>query len=186
MTLLGIPSNGQTNGITIPNVGSLLLAFDPNRPVKGLNDFPAENIPPVAATFHFFHLMVGIGVLLLILVSYSLIQMWRGKIENQAWLLKLLVPSVILPELGNQFGWFTAEIGRQPWIVYGLLRTSDGLSKVVKSEMVVTSLVLFMLIYVLLFLLFMYSLDRKIRRGPDADYAPVDPGVPATLGEVNV
>jgi len=186
VTLLGIPSNGQTNGITIPNVGSLLLAFDLNRPVKGLNDFPAENIPPVAATFHFFHLMVGIGVLLLILVSYSLIQMWRGKIENQAWLLKLLVPSVILPELGNQFGWFTAEIGRQPWIVYGLLRTSDGLSKVVKSEMVVTSLVLFMLIYVLLFLLFMYSLDRKIRRGPDADYAPVDPGVPATLGEVNV
>ena len=128
--------------------------------------------------------MVAIGVLLLVMIGYALIQMWRGKIEKQTWLLKLLVPAVILPELGNQFGWFTAEIGRQPWIVYGLLRTSDALSKVVRAEMIVTSLILFTLIYVLLFLLFMYSLDRKIRRGPDAEYDPIDPGVPASFAEV--
>jgi len=184
MTLLGIPSAGHTSGITIPNVGSLLLALDPTHPVKGLNDIPAANIPPVGATFQFFHLMVAIGVLLLVMIGYALIQLWRGKIENQTWLLKLLVPAVILPELGNQFGWFTAEIGRQPWIVYGLLRTSDALSKVVRSELIVTSLILFTLIYVLLFLLFMYSLDRKIRRGPDAEYDPIDPGVPTTFAEV--
>ena len=71
------------------------------------------------------------------------------------------------PQLANQFGWFAAEIGRQPWIVYGLLRTSEGLSKVVKAEAVLGSLILFSLIYALLFAVFVYLLDDKIRHGPD-------------------
>jgi cytochrome d ubiquinol oxidase subunit I len=79
----------------------------------------------------------------------------------------LLVFAVLGPQFANQLGWWSAEVGRQPWIVYGLLRTSDALSKVVRAEMVVTSLVLFTLVYALLFALFVYLLNDKISHGPD-------------------
>ena len=77
------------------------------------------------------------------------------------------VPSVLLPQIANQAGWFTAEIGRQPWIVWGYLRTSDGLSAVVKAHQVLASLVGFGLIYLLLFVLFLFLLNRKIQHGPE-------------------
>lgn len=77
-----------------------------------------------------------------------------------------LVFSVILPHVGNQAGWFAAEVGRQPWIVYNLLRTSDALSKIVSSNQIIFSLVLFALIYLLLFVLFIFLLDHKIKAGP--------------------
>ena len=77
--------------------------------------------------------------------------------------------SVLGPQIANQVGWATAEIGRQPWIVYGLMRTSDGVSKTVESGQILGSLILFTLIYVLLFALFIYLLDQKIRHGPLAD-----------------
>jgi cytochrome d ubiquinol oxidase subunit I len=85
----------------------------------------------------------------------------------------MLVFSVLGPQLANQLGWFSAEVGRQPWIVYGLLRTSEGLSKVVTANMVVTSLILFTLVYALLFAVFVYLLNDKIQHGPDtADLTP--------------
>jgi cytochrome d ubiquinol oxidase subunit I len=80
-----------------------------------------------------------------------------------------LVLSVLGPQIANQAGWFTAEIGRQPWIVYGLLKTSDAVSKTVKSEEILISLVLFALVYLLLFILFIYMLTRKIQHGPDSE-----------------
>jgi cytochrome d ubiquinol oxidase subunit I len=79
-----------------------------------------------------------------------------------------------LPQLANQAGWFAAEMGRQPWVVYGLLRTSDALSKTVTAEQVWFSLILFALIYLLLFLLFLYLLNKKIQHGPDA-YGSTEP-----------
>jgi cytochrome d ubiquinol oxidase subunit I len=84
-----------------------------------------------------------------------------------AWLLKILVVSVILPQIANQLGWMTAEVGRQPWIVYGLLRTSEGLSKVVRANAVLISLIMFTFIYLLLFVLYIYLTDSKIKNGPD-------------------
>jgi cytochrome d ubiquinol oxidase subunit I len=84
-----------------------------------------------------------------------------------------LVASVLLPQIANQFGWFSAEIGRQPWIVYGLLRTSNALSKAVTANEILFSLILFTLIYILLFVLFIFLLDRKIKHGPeDPDSIP--------------
>ena len=74
--------------------------------------------------------------------------------------------AVLLPQIANQAGWFTAEMGRQPWVVYGLLRTSDALSKAVKAEQVLTSLILFTVVYATLFVLFLYLLNKKIRQGP--------------------
>ncbi len=77
------------------------------------------------------------------------------------------MPAVLLPQIANQIGWMTAEIGRQPWIVYGLLRTSQGLSKAITANVVLTSLVMFTLIYLLLFVLYIYLFDTKIKLGPD-------------------
>jgi len=80
-----------------------------------------------------------------------------------------------LPQIANQVGWYTAEVGRQPWVVYGLLRTSDALSQAVKAEHVLVSLVMFTLIYVMLFGLFLYLLNKKIQHGPDVDMDRSEP-----------
>ena len=76
--------------------------------------------------------------------------------------------SVLLPQIANQAGWFTAEMGRQPWVVYGLLRTSDALSATVKANEILTSLIMFTLVYATLFVLFLYMLNRKIKHGPES------------------
>ena len=80
----------------------------------------------------------------------------------------LFVPSVFLPQLANQLGWYTAEVGRQPWVVYNLLRTSDALSEAVQANQVLFSLILFTLVYLLLFALFIYLFNRKVQHGPNA------------------
>lgn len=85
---------------------------------------------------------------------------------QQKWLLYIFVWAVLLPQIANQVGWFAAEIGRQPWVVYGLLRTSDAVSTTVKAEQVLTSLILFTLVYATLFVLFLYLLNKKIKHGP--------------------
>ena len=111
--------------------------------------------------------MIAIGMTLIGVGLLGAFFWWRGVLLKQRWYLWVLVFAVLGPQFANQLGWWSAEVGRQPWIVYGLLRTSDGLSKVVRSEMVVTSLVLFTLVYMLLFALFVYLLNDKISHGPD-------------------
>jgi len=140
--------------------------------VTGLNDIPPDLRPPVQATFQCFHIMVGIGFALIGLSLWGAFLWGRGTLAATdhlatRWFLCLAVPSVLLPQIGNQVGWFTAEIGRQPWIVWGYLRTSDGLSAVVKANQVVASLIGFGLIYMLLFALFLFLLNRKIQHGPE-------------------
>ena len=92
---------------------------------------------------------------------------WRGRLFDQRWLLWAFSFSVLLPQLANQFGWYAAEMGRQPWVVYGLLRTSDALSQAVTAEQVWFSLILFTLVYTLLFALFIYLMNKKIQHGPE-------------------
>ena len=87
--------------------------------------------------------------------------------HERRWLLWILVFSVLGPQLANQLGWFAAEVGRQPWIVYGVMRTPAGLSAVVRANVVLSSLILFTLIYSLLFAVFIYLLNDKIQHGPD-------------------
>ncbi len=111
--------------------------------------------------------MVGIGFSLIVL---SLVGFWACKREwlyTNRKLLWLYVFAVLLPQMANQLGWFSAEIGRQPWIVYGLLKTKDALSRSVSAEHVMASLVMFGAIYLLLFVLFVYLLNEKIQHGPD-------------------
>jgi cytochrome d ubiquinol oxidase subunit I len=154
-------------GPKIPGLLSFLVYGDPSRPVTGLEAFAPEDRPPVNFVFQTFHFMVGIGMLLILLSLLGIILWWRKKLFTGRWLLWIFVVSVLLPEIANQLGWFSAEVGRQPWIVYGLLRTSEAASPGVGSGQIITSLVLFSLIYLLLFVLFVFLLNEKIQHGPD-------------------
>ncbi|HPE56330.1 MAG TPA: cytochrome ubiquinol oxidase subunit I [Bacteroidales bacterium] len=162
--------NQKVYGPKIPGGLSYLVHWDFDEPVKGLNDFPAEDRPSaVNAVFQFYHIMVTLGLFFIAISLFGVFKWWRGKLFTQRWLLWVFVIAVILPQLANQFGWFAAEMGRQPWVVWGLLRTSDALSAVVTANQVIFSLIMFSFIYLLLFILFLYLLDRKIKAGPYHD-----------------
>lgn len=160
----------KVHGPAIPGLLSWLVHGRTDAPVTGLREAapdPADR-PPVNAVFQFYHLMVGIGFALIALSVLAVVYWWRGRLDQTRWLLWLLVLSVLGPQVANQAGWFAAELGRQPWIVYKLLRTSEGLSAVVRAETVLGSLILFGLVYLLLLAVFVYLLNDKIQHGPDA------------------
>jgi cytochrome bd ubiquinol oxidase subunit I len=154
-------------GVAIPGMLSFLVHGNTSTPVQGLNKFAEKDRPPVNLVFQSYHLMVAIGTILILISLVSIYLLWKKELFAKKLWLKLLVISVLLPQAANQLGWFSAEVGRQPWIVYNLLRTSDGLSKAVSSGQIIFSLVLFTLIYILLFILFIFLLDRKIKFGPE-------------------
>jgi cytochrome bd ubiquinol oxidase subunit I len=169
MYIMGIVNDKEqkVTGIKIPGGLSFLIDFDFTAPVTGLNAFPEEDRPgQVNAVFQFYHLMVMIGMTLIALTLFASFLWWRGKLFDKRWLLVVFVFATLLPQIANQLGWFAAEMGRQPWVVYGLLRTSDALSASVKANQVLFSLILFAAIYLLLFLLFVYMIDKKIKHGP--------------------
>ena len=153
-------------GISIPGLLSFLLTGDPNKPVIGLRSIPPENRPPVAIVFQTYHGMVIIGMGLILLSWLGLFLHWRKKLFNFKWLLWIFVLSVLGPQFANQLGWFSAEIGRQPFIVYNLLRTEEAFSKTVTATEVVISLAIFGFIYIMLTALFIYLLNDKIQHGP--------------------
>lgn len=160
----------EVTGLGMPGGLSFLLHQDFETPILGLNAFPEDERPTaVNAVFQFYHLMVAIGMVLIGLTLLSLFFLWKRNLFNQKWLLRIFVFVVILPQLANQFGWYAAEMGRQPWVVYGLLKTSDALSSTVAANQVMFSLIMFTIVYVILFALFIYLLNKKIKHGID-DY----------------
>lgn len=166
-------------GIAIPSLLSYLISFSPDTEVKGLNEFPKDERPPVNIVFQAYHIMVAIGFLLILISSLGVFYWWRGTLFSKKWLLWVFVFSVLLPQIANQLGWITAEVGRQPWIVYGIMKTSEGLSKAVTEGQVWFSLILFTIIYVGLFILFLYLLNEKIQHGPEnVDLIPSELGHP--------
>lgn len=160
--------SGKTTGIKIPGGLSFLTHWDFNAPVTGLNAFPKTDRPSaVNFVFQTYHIMISIGMFLIALTLTATFLLWKKKLFSQKWLMTIFVWAVMLPQIANQAGWYAAEVGRQPWVVYGLLRTSDALSKEVKAEQVIFSLVLFALVYTLLLVLFLYLLNKKIKHGPE-------------------
>jgi cytochrome d ubiquinol oxidase subunit I len=152
--------------VPVPGMLNLFVHGDPDAPVPGLAAFPEDTWPPVAPTFYAFHLMVMTGMALIAISLLGLFFCWRGSLFEKRWLLYVMVPSVALPHLANQLGWIVAEVGRQPWIVYGMLKTSDAVSVSVGAGEILASLVLFGLVYAGLFAVFIYLLDAKIKQGP--------------------
>ena len=164
-------------GLALPGMLSYLVHGDSNSPVTGLREFAPKDRPPVHFVFQTYHAMVAIGLGLIGLGLLSGALLWKDRLFSHRWLLGILVLSVMGPQLANQLGWFSAEVGRQPWIVYGLLRTSDALSQLVKANAVVASLIMFTFIYGLLLAVFLFLLNHKIQHGPDpADLVPAKPG----------
>jgi cytochrome d ubiquinol oxidase subunit I len=165
--------NQKVVGIQWPGLLSWLVYHDTSGVVTGLNAFAPEDRPPITASFLFFHGMVGIGFTLIAIAALGFLYFRNGTLHERRWLLWILVFSVLGPQIANQLGWFAAEVGRQPWIVYHLMRTPAGLSAVVEKNVVLTSLILFTFIYFLLFAVFIYLLNDKIQHGPDdADLTP--------------
>lgn len=154
-------------GIKVPGMLSFLIHGDADTPVTGLRAFPTGEWPSVNLVFQTYHAMVGIGMLLILIAWAGIFFWWRGTLWDKRWFLVVLVFSVLLPQAANQLGWFSAEVGRQPWVVYGLMKTSDGLSPTVTSGQVLGSIIMFGVVYLLLFALFIYLLNEKIQHGPE-------------------
>jgi cytochrome bd ubiquinol oxidase subunit I len=157
----------KVTGLKIPGGLSFLVYHDFSQPVTGLHAFRPEDRPSqVNAVFQCYHVMITVGMALIGLTMLGCFLWWRGKLFDYRWLLWVFAASAVLPQLANLSGWFTAEIGRQPWVVYGMLRTSDALSKQVSAHQIIFSLVLFLVLYSVLFVLFLYLLNKKIVKGP--------------------
>ena len=166
---------GTTHGLAIPGLLSWLVHGRTDAPIPGLEAFPPADRPPVNVTFQAYHAMVTLGVVAMGIAALGCLAWALGRLERSRPLLWLLVFAVLVPQAANQLGWVTAEVGRQPWIVYGLLRTSEGVSHAVHAEQVVASLALFTIVYALLFAVFVFLLDQKIRQGPDEHDETVPP-----------
>jgi cytochrome d ubiquinol oxidase subunit I len=165
--------NERTHGPAITGLLSWLAYGDSARPVTGLKEIPIDQRPPVNFSFQLFHLMVGVGFGMIGIAAWAGYALWRRRLEDSRLLLWLLTFSVLGPQIANQAGWWAAEVGRQPWIVYNLLRTSAALSAVVTANQVAASIVMFMIVYLLLFAVFLFLLNDKIKHGPDeADLVP--------------
>lgn len=164
----------ETVGLQIPGLLSYLAGGSTSAVITGLDAFPEKDWPKVQAVFQLYHLMIAIGMALIGIAWLGIFLWWRGWLfEASIPLVRLyywlLVFSVLGPQIANQAGWFTAEMGRQPWIVYNLMRTSQGLSEVVTANHVLASLIMFSFVYALLFAVFLYLLTRKIQKGPDTE-----------------
>jgi cytochrome d ubiquinol oxidase subunit I len=154
--------------IEIPKLLSYLVFFPGEfQAFKGVADFPKDDIPPLWLTFVSYHNMVLLGMIFILLMIWGAIQMKRKKLLFGRKYLKLLLWAIPFPVIACQLGWMAAEVGRQPWIVYHLLRTHDAYSPTVASGEVWFSLILFSLIYLLIGILFVYLLAKEIKKGPE-------------------
>lgn len=173
MNLLTIPDTANERNsleaLPIPKMLSWLAYHRADAEVKGLKDFPREERPPVVPVFFSFRLMVGMGFFMAMLAILAVYVSWKGTFERHPLLLRVLIYSIPIPYLANQLGWIVAEMGRQPWIVYGVLKTSDAVSTSLAAGQVVGSLIGFTLLYGLLGFVDIFLLAKYARKGPDDD-----------------
>ena len=156
------------NPLAANGVLSFLIYGTFSAEVQGLDTIPPENWPqPVALLYYAYHIMAGLGTYFVLLMVLSAFLLWRGKLFTARWALWPLMLSFPLPYIANTAGWMTAEIGRQPWIVYGLLRTDQGYSKYVSSGNSLFTLLGFMGMYTVLAILFIVLVYRIIHKGPE-------------------
>ena len=152
----------------IPGTMSWLAFGDPDAYVKGIDDFPEDEVPPLFVTFLTFHMMVGLGMYFIALTGWGVVLLLRKRLDGARYYLRLLFWSTPLGVIACQVGWMTAEIGRQPWIVYRELRVEEAISRSVGAGEVLFSLVLFGIIYLLLGSLWLYLLWREVTGAAEA------------------
>lgn len=178
LSLFGIPNNetGEVDyEVAVPGLLSFMIHGDFTTPVTGLDQVAPEDRPPMHVPFYTYHIMIGLGMFFLALTTVAAFLRWRGALFEKRWLMWTFVFAVVLPYIANQTGWVAAEVGRQPWIVYGLLRTTEGFSEMVTANQVLGSIIMFGLIYAMLFAVWVVVLNGKIKHGPE----PVREEVPS-------
>lgn len=170
LAIFGIPVESEQKTyleISVPKMLSLLIDFDPNSRVPGLNEFPADERPPVFLPYMSYHTMIGLGMLFIGMAFLGGILLITGKLYTATWYLVGLLLLAPLPHIANETGWIAAEVGRQPWVVYKILRTADAASIVVPAWQILFSLIMFSAIYLLLFIMFIMLLVKFVKAGPE-------------------
>lgn len=176
LVLFGFPSNEEERvrlQVAIPHLGSLILKHDWNAPLPGLKDFPKEDWPPVIIPFWSFRIMVGMGLLMLFTGWWSLFARFRGRLYEARWLHRMALvmgPSGFITVIA---GWVTTEVGRQPWTVYGHLRTVDSVSPV-EASAVATSLLAFIIVYFIAFGAGIWYILRIMAQPPGDAHDAID------------
>jgi cytochrome bd ubiquinol oxidase subunit I len=158
------------NPLVVPNALSFLTYRRWKAEVKGLNAFPEDQWPTNIELLYFsYHIMVGLGTIFIAIAVVAAFLMWRENLFTSRWLLWILLMTLPFPYIANTAGWMTAELGRQPWLVYQLMRTADGYSKTVSAGNGMFTLIGFMGMYTVLGILFLFLVRREVERGPDAE-----------------
>jgi cytochrome bd ubiquinol oxidase subunit I len=160
-------------GIALPGMLSILVHNDPNKPVTGLDQIPVDERPPVVIPFISYHIMVACGMMFIGSSLLGLFLYWRGSLFRQKWLLWCFVFMVLGAFAANETGWVSAEVGRQPWIVYGLLKTKNAVSTNLREGEVWASILMFSTTYAFLFAVWVYVINNKIQHGPEGLAAQV-------------
>ncbi|MHB8993969.1 MAG: cytochrome ubiquinol oxidase subunit I [Armatimonadota bacterium] len=169
LLIFGIPDMAHDRiiyDIRIPSGLSVLLGLRRDHLVKGLHSFPRNDWPPVPLTFFPFHLMIALGFYFIGFTAVGVYLLWRRRLAQHRWYLWLAVLSTPLPFLANELGWMAAEVGRQPWLVYNVYRTSEGISRVVPAGHVLVSMVVLSLVYLLLFIVWLVFIQRTVAKAP--------------------
>ncbi len=170
LVLIGQPNMKQKaldNPILVPRMLSFLTYRHWNATVQGLDAFPPENWPDnIPLLYYAYHIMVGLGTIMIAVLLVAAFLLWRGTLASARWMLWLLMLLIPFPYIANTAGWLTAEIGRQPWLVYGLMRTSGGFSPLVSAGNGLFTLIGFMGMYTVLTVVFLFLVRREIEHGP--------------------
>jgi cytochrome d ubiquinol oxidase subunit I len=186
IVILGQPNTTKgtlDNPIIVPNVLSLLTYRRWSAQVKGLLAFPADQRPDaVALLYYTYHIMVGLGTIFLAIMGLSFLLLWRGWFFKLRWMHWILFLATPFPFIANIAGWFTTELGRQPWIVYGLLHTAQGSSTNVSAGNVIFTLLGFAGMYLLLGLLYVTLIVYETGKGPATLPTGNDQGGPHDQG----
>jgi cytochrome d ubiquinol oxidase subunit I len=175
IAIIGMPDTERRellDPIYVPRVLSYLAYGDFRARVVGLDDFPADTHPPVELVYYAYHIMVGLGTIFIAILAAASLLLWRSRLFASRWFLWVLMLATPFPYIANQAGWIVAEVGRQPWIVYGLQRTADATSTNVSGGMAWFTLLGFMGLYAVLGLLYLFVVARIVGRGPAWDLEP--------------
>jgi len=186
VVILGQP-DAESQRIDNPVVANRMLSFliygTTTAQVKGLNEFPQSDWPTnIPLLYYSYHIMAGLGTLFVLVMAGAAFLLWRGKLFGTRWMLWIILLCLPFPYIANEAGWMTAEVGRQPWLVYGLMRTSEGYSKYVHAGNSLFTLLGFMGLYALLAVLFLFLVLRLMARGPvEEETAGIGAGTPLTV-----
>lgn len=175
LAIIGMPdSNAQTliDPVVVPDLLSFLAYGNARANVNGISSYPAADRPPVEVTYYAYHIMVGLGSIFVGLSALAAVLLRVGRLERSRWVLWFLMLAMPFPYIANEAGWVTSEVGRQPWIVYGLMRTEASASANVPATEVIFTLAGFAGMYLLLGLLFVLLVVREIGIGPAGDGVP--------------